>query len=472
MSGSASYPIDPTVPLQAGKGLQQQGDPFQRGLQQAGSILDIQNKANQLKLFPYQERQQAAIAGQEEAKNIGAQRSLGYAFLAPLMDLPPEQWTHQAVTDAIARAGAVGVDTRALVKEFTAAPQADGATLASYMRPIIGTGMMASGPERAAALGQPTSIDQGLGVQPGVTGGVASSRFGQFQPAGSQIPVYPSRATQIQRVPGPPDSRGAPTTVPLGAVSPSSLTGMPDMGTGRPDNVPPALRNPNAPQQGSQSALPGQITTGLSPSESAEQTARAGSSNQAFNEISAAGTKARDQSALLSNMLNDMARFTTGTGAQATLDFKRFMQAYASPIASILGIKPEEVAAQESFDKIANQLADAYGAGSNMKLQVNQGANPHSSLSPSGASFIIRQLQGLADYAQARQRLAAAYPDQTDVRGFEAKIGSQLDPRYFQFNRLTPEQKTEYYKAIPDKERSKFKTGYLNAQQAGLMAVP
>jgi hypothetical protein len=58
----------------------------------------------------------------------------------------------------------------------------------------------------------------------------------------------------------------------------------------------------------------------------------------------------------------------------------------------------------------------------------------------------------------ARQQLAAHYPDQTNVRQFEADEGSHLDPRVFQFMRMTPEQRSDYAKALQKSSPSDFKT--------------
>ncbi len=169
-------------------------------------------------------------------------------------------------------------------------------------------------------------------------------------------------------------------------------------------------------------------------------------------------------------MLADTSQFTTGTGASKTLDLKRALVSWAPQIANYMNIDPKNVAAQESFDKIANQIADAQGAGSDARLAVNQGANPHSSLSPEGVDFIIRQLQGNTDYAQARQAQAAQWGDQSDYRGFENWSRQNLDPRYFQFNRLTPDQQRDYFMGIKSQaERNAFKAGYTKANAAGYL---
>lgn len=101
---------------------------------------------------------------------------------------------------------------------------------------------------------------------------------------------------------------------------------------------------------------------------------------------------------------------------------------------------------------------------------MNQGANPSSHLSPAGVDLIIRQLRGNADYLTARAQLAATYPDQTDRAGFETKIGANLDPRVFQYARMTPQQKSTFYQAMPNK--AEFQQAYRYAAQNSLIPPP
>ena len=138
--------------------------------------------------------------------------------------------------------------------------------------------------------------------------------------------------------------------------------------------------------------------------------------------------------------------------------------------AAAFDVDPASVAANESFDKFANQLADAQGAGSDARLAVNQGANPSSHLSPAGVDLIIRQLRGNADYLQAQGRLAANYPDQTNVRKFQTDLGDNLDPRVFQYARMTPEQKMAFYRSMPNK--AEFQKSYYWSQAHNLLPPP
>ena len=246
-------------------------------------------------------------------------------------------------------------------------------------------------------------------------------------------------------------------------ITPSNLSGDNTLGDGRYPSS-PSLRNPAV----SGDAPPGApLRAGISPSQEAALTETGNESAKQFQSIADQGVQAKSQVAMLQNMLGDSQNFASG---QTNLNaYKATLTKYLPAMAASLGVDPKSVAANESFDKLANQIASTQGAGSDARLAVAQHANPNSSLSPAGVNLVIRQLTGNADYLQARSQLAAAYPDKTDRAGFEAQIGQQLDPRVFQYNRLDPQQKATYYKSLADKNA--FKSAYSFAQQNGLIGA-
>jgi hypothetical protein len=206
---------------------------------------------------------------------------------------------------------------------------------------------------------------------------------------------------------------------------------------------------------------------GVSPSQQAAMSTTGSTSATEFQNIISQGVRARSQGATLDTMLGDVGQFVPGTGADATKSFKQTLTSWAPPVANYFGVSPESVAANESFDKFANQLADAQGAGSDARMAVNQAANPSSHLTQAGVDLIIRQLRGNADYLIARSQLASQYPDKSDRIGFENGPASNLDPRVFQFARMTPEQKTTFYNNMADK--GTFQKNYNFAKQNGLV---
>lgn len=230
---------------------------------------------------------------------------------------------------------------------------------------------------------------------------------------------------------------------------------------------PPGM-NPNAPVR-----TPPPSFSGPSTVRQAEQQQTGGDASARFRDITNEGLKARDQQAILATMQNDLERFRSGPGADYSLFAKKLAQTFAHvPTFGVDLWTPyrDSVAAQESFRKLSNQLADAPNTGSDARLQVNQASNPNDTLSPEGNDFILRMYRGNADYKLARARLAAQYPDKSDPRGFEDKVGSKLDPRYYQFNRLTGPQQREYLHGIKNPgELKSFTRGYENAKNAGYL---
>jgi hypothetical protein len=237
--------------------------------------------------------------------------------------------------------------------------------------------------------------------------------------------------------------------------------------------VPGTLRNPTkaqpaptpapAPAPATQPG-PAGAPSGQSPAEQAEQTRRAEQSTESFKGEATADVQAQQQQATLGNMQADLAGFTSGTGADKTLDFKRAIQSWSPGLAKSFRIDPKEVSAQESFDKLVNQLLVQQGANSDNRMAINMAATPHSTQSPEGVDFIIRQLQGNADYVRARSKLAAASTDRTDYPAFQAKI-ADLDPRVFQLKRMTTDQQADYYKSLSPTDRDALKRSWQRTKE-------
>lgn len=205
------------------------------------------------------------------------------------------------------------------------------------------------------------------------------------------------------------------------------------------------------------------------PAAAANQAQTGADAAKGFSTIAERGNQAVQQNAILGNMQNDLAQFpTSGTAADRTLAFNRAMVTWTPGIARSFGIDPKSVASTESFEKLAAQIADAQGAGSDQRLNMTVAANPHLGQSPQGLDYVIRQLQGNSDYLRTVQQLAVK-SDQNDYRGFSAKIADSLDPRFFQLNRLTGEQQKDYIAALPSGEKDAFKRKYLTAKSQGLL---
>lgn len=455
--------IDASIPLQAGRGIEQPNP-----LKQIGEFAGIQNALNQAKLNP------GALELQKQAIQAGASKSqqtvnqVAYQALTPFLR-PGADLSIGALTTQLASIEHnLGIPTGGILPDIIqATTNGDPATAGERVRMLIASRAMIS-PESAVtvAAGSPTTRDTGLGIESGTQQSAVGG--GGFAPA-STTQVYPTRGQQMVPTPISPGAGGAPRVAPLGYTSTPELSGLPSMGTGR-INVPASLRNPNAPSPAASTEPAGARQTGVGPEEERRLAATGEAAGRGFQAISDEGVKARAQDALLGNMMTDLTMFTSGSQADRTLGFKRFLSSWGAPVGQTFGVNEKTVAAQESFDKLANQLADAQGAGSDARLHVNQGANPSSGLSPGGADFILRQLRGNADYLRARQQFADQWGDKSDLQGFNATVTRNLDPRVFQYERLTPEQKSDYFKGIKDaKEREAFKRSHAWATTNGLI---
>lgn len=459
--------IDPTIALQAGKNAQAPVNP----LAVAGNYAQTANALNNLKLFPAQQ-QQLNLANQrsqigvqsDQSSLINQQRQLAYAATVPLL-AQKRLLTPTDLTDAWGAAEKGGVVTQPAIQEFsnvpmTGDPAKDDAAIRAH---ILANSQPPAAAAGAVTPGQ-TVIDAGPTIQPALRGAPGMPDQGAITPAGAPIQkgLTPSEATT------PTPIGVTPTGAPVVGTRQQFIDktgGAPSpLGTGR---IPPALLNGTTPPGAAQPSAPG-VVTGLGPAQVAAQSTAGAQSAHAFQDIADRGVQALGQNAILGTMLGDTSQFATGESGWN--NFKTTLTRNAPAIAKSFNIAPDSIAANESFDKFANQIADAQGAGSDARLAVTQAANPSSHLSQAGADLIIRQLQGNADYIQARAKLAATYPDQTDRAGFEAKTGSQLDPRAFQFARMTPQQKVTFVSSIKSpQDKAKLQSSYNYAVGQGLI---
>jgi hypothetical protein len=483
MSGSLSTGgIDASIPLQAGKGVQQPNP-----LQTIGEFANAKNAINNLQLFPGQLQQQQQATQNNQVSLAQHINSAGYGALAPLLATPAGGITHSNFTSALASIEAnLGLPTSGIMQDVAkTAPTGDGPDFDAKIRSLIASRMQTS-PDSALAAVTPRqgTVDVGPSIQPVNIATAGMPNQGQVTPVGGAFvkglgPQFvntgagsvatnngqPTGAVPIANQLSPAqlatpvqigiDPKGAPIMGTLGQFLDKAGAQPSPLGTGR---LPPALLNPARQQR------PG-VVTGQGPAQQASQAAQGATSAHAFQDIADQGVQARGQNAVLGNMLGDIGAFTPGpTGWN---NFKNWMVRNGAAISTTFGLDPTSVAANESFDKLANQIAGAQGERSDARLSVAQAANPGSHLSPGGADLILRQLQGNADYLQARAKLAAIYPDQTNRAAFEA--GNGLDPRAFQFARMTGPQKTQYAATLSPADRALVQKAYNSAVGQGLI---
>lgn len=427
--------------------------PGQQQLQQQ----EIQQRGNELQLFPGRQQQQqlelqrGAIANDVAQRQLTALKNNQVANgLIPLI-LKGEKATLADATNSLGQMAAAGYDVAGVTESLKASGATSGMALVDAVRvPVV---------QSIPEIGLPRIQyqDNGNELIPINTNAIA----GPIGRMGAAIPKGPTIEQQNELKPVVNQETGGTDFAPRVNVAPMVGTGV----GGAPSAGGPQM-SPMPPQSGSASStsgpsvrVPPTVPGAIGPARTAALGETGLTGAKKFADISAAGDAARGQDALLSTMQAEAQNFRPGPGADTAMAAKRFMLGFGAQIGTTFGIKEKELAAQESVDKIANQLADAMGVGSDARLHVNQGANPSSHNTPQGLDLIIRQLRGVADYAKVRQQLAADYPDKSDSQGFLAKVAGNLDPRVFMYNRLAPgEQRNDYFKNLSDK--SAFKAAY------------
>lgn len=417
------------------------------------------------------------------ARGIATSRLIASA-VAPLIDptLTPDAQFHQGVSDVAQQLIARGVPAAQVIGGLT--HLSNDPTQARRQLEVMRQGML-----------PPDQLEQNIYGRPGTQTGQGgetigtrqNTRTGAVTPAqpagtGAALGLPPSGPVKLGQTAAGLDIMGTPQQGKnvaegrdMNDNGPASPTASP-LGTGR---LPPAaLRNPNkpAPPAAAPTAPPGVTplpgggyTTGQSTAQQTAQTATGTGSASRFNAYADQDVAAQSQVALLGNMLGDAAQFATGPGAQGVKTFKQVLTSWTPKIAQSFGINPESVSAQESFDKLAAQIVSTQqGAQTDSRMQVQEAGSPHSGLTPQGVDLIIRQLQGNADYIRARAKLAAGYPDKTDHAAFQASI-SDLDPRAFQFSRMTGPQRRTYITTLSGDDKRAVENAYNWAHDKGLV---
>ena len=247
------------------------------------------------------------------------------------------------------------------------------------------------------------------------------------------------------------------------------------LGSGR---LPPALTNQNKPPAtpaGAPAPAPtpapapspaGSGIAGPTPAQKATADATVATGTlgpPAFKKEVDDGVTAQNQQAVLGNMLADTSQFFTGPQAGIVGKIRNLAIGLGIPGANV-----EAQTAKESFGKLAAMLANAQGAGSDARMNVNIAANPHEELSAPGVDLILRQLQGNADYTRARATLAGKYPDKSDYSGFQESV-KELDPRAFQMARMTDAQRQTYWKSLDDTARKQIDAAGKKARELGVL---
>ena len=133
-------------------------------------------------------------------------------------------------------------------------------------------------------------------------------------------------------------------------------------------------------------------------------------------------------------------------------------------------MNPDQLRALESFDKIANQISLNQGqffGGTDASRNMTLGANPNSSMSRFGREGVIDMLHGNQDAIDRTRQLwldarARGVPANSyDV--FINDLSKKLDPRVFQFNRLSRENQQKFLNTLGADNLAEFEQKYRSA---------
>jgi hypothetical protein len=484
MSDIQSDGIDSSIPLQAGRGVQQQNP-----LQAIGQFANIQNAINQSKLFPLQQ-QQMEIANQrsglglksDQSSLIQQQRQLGYASLAPLL-AKKGALTLDDVTSGLAgfeKSGGVSAPVLNEMQhiQLTGDPAVDDATFRAH---ILANAQAPAAAAGAVLPGQAT-IDTGTGIQPVTVGARGLPGQGAVTPAGAQVETYPSRASQLQQVTWT-DSHGVtqqgtnadwahahsmdsligPASPVAGAPSPSAIPGN---GAYVPKGVAPSATPASGP-------IPGP-----SPGTSENATASAMSAHVANQR---AATFSSDLFPL-QQAQTALANAPTGKGSQIAHDASAYIGTFAPAWVQkgLSFISPVMTADQQaSYDEAKKYLTQgtlgAPGATRSNEGQAAAGAaTPSVEISPQAAQLVIKGMIGLRRMEQDatlsfnKSGLPASGYDK-----FQTEFATKADPRAYMFDQMTPEQRNQTLSSFKDQaKRQAFISQVQRAEKNGVLSAP
>lgn len=242
----------------------------------------------------------------------------------------------------------------------------------------------------------------------------------------------------------------------LGAGGTSGrVQGPPDAATGAPSSISVGQAN-LSPQGGIRTALP--------PGETAVMEGSAGRAER----IQATAATAPQYHADLENLKQDSK--VLGTIGGPTVPFEKSVNQTLGRfgLPGLGTMTPEQLKATESFDKIANQISTSQagnlGAATDAGRHMVVGANPSTSMSSYGREGVIDMLQGNQDAIDTTRKLwldarAKGVPANA-YDSFAHNLSQTLDPRVFQFNRLSRENQQTFLHQLGPAELPEFERKY------------
>ncbi len=176
--------------------------------------------------------------------------------------------------------------------------------------------------------------------------------------------------------------------------------------------------------------------------------------------------------ALLGNLEGALGQFTSGPGQDWKMVAKAFANAN-SPFGNVFDAK--SIASQEEFNKQAVQLAQQQfqalgGTGTDSKLDSAMHTSPNDALSKMGNKGIIAMLKGNEDAIAAKNLAWQQFKQQNGPQSygtFSAQFNKSYDPRVFQSQYLSADDKKKMVSGLTQPEKNKLFQAFTVAKQNG-----
>jgi hypothetical protein len=491
LSSLSNGGVNSSIPLQAGRGVQQPNP-----LQQIGQFANTVNALNQAKMFPgalaLQGGQQTLQDQEIQRGNVINQNTINQAVagaLAPLLAPSNGPITHKSLTDALGSIEAnLHIPTNGIIQHLTSQlPTGDGPAFNAAAHSYVQAWSQPPSGAVAAVSPTPGTIGIGNAVQPVLTPAPGSANQTQGPSlAGAPITTFLSpaeRAAQTTRpatqadvdaaarTGQPPILIGTPITEPmqtrLQQQGAGNLLG-PVVGTGGPvspqnpprlGQVAPTGKSVPTGQVAAPAQSTGAVQTGLAPTAPAEME----SSVNQYNAASVNSNNYQQRVFPLKQAAIALQNTDTGPGTETVNHIKSFLlaQTPASLQQYLPGVDPEKITSyDESVKYLAQYERNQPGAErSDMAQALAQTANASTHINQEAAQRVVNNALGLENMQQAAltqfnelhsdPNTGAIKPGSGALfNQFMQKFAATHDPRGFSWDDQGPAQQAATLKTV------------------------
>lgn len=264
--------------------------------------------------------------------------------------------------------------------------------------------------------------------------------------------------------------------------------GQSPFGSGRyPTPQTPGAAAPGAAAPGGRAALPpgvpqGAFATGLPPGAPQAMEIEGAGAAQSSVALARQADRIPEMRASLQNMDNLIQQFNPGPMSgwtqTTTNGWNQILQGFGLPV---LQAGLSNAAAQEEFTKQAYQIAQIQfqmlgGTGTNDQLASALTTSPNALLSRDGNRGIIALLRGNMDALEVKNKAWQEWQRQGNgpetYFQFEAQFNRNFNPRVFQQQYVTPEQRAVMFRNMSAADQDRYRRDWLYAVANGWIRVP